>query len=147
MRVPLRDLFKKVFITEDVEVKENAREIVEDGKEESLLEMVKTIHTTYFVPISTAVGKPYSEKWTEKDYLNNVKNFGCNEVFITEITEGLKELRDLRDKSFTYDELVEYAKASIEQYKKLLTLSYRAEKALIDLDAIKKDQGEPSFEC
>jgi hypothetical protein len=135
--VPLCKLFKKK--------KENI-ELTNDN-EEGCLEKIRVVETTYFVPIPTSIGKPYKDKWIDKDYLGNVKNFGCNEVFITEVTELLRELRDLKDKCCTYDEYINFSKDAIQKVKDFLTVSYRAEERLMALDSELKQDEEPNFEC
>lgn len=131
MRVPLCKLLKKIGV--EVEFKDGL------PKKKEVI--------TYFVPIPTSIGKPYKDKWIDKDYLGNVKNFGCNEVFITEVTELLRQLRDLKDKCCTYDEYINFSKDAIQKVKDFLTVSYRAEERLTALDSELKQDEEPNFEC
>ena len=123
------------------------KEEVENVELKSLDKKFEHRKTTYFIPVPSSDGRPYADKWQDKDYLKNVKNFGVNQVFQTEVIEGLKKLRDLRDECHTYDEMIYFSKEAIKLYKEFLSLPYRAEATIATLVNSENQEEDPSFEC
>lgn len=81
-----------------------------------------------YIPV-TGSGKPIEKQMQDRSFLEQVKNFGNNVVFIDIVKSTLDECRNIADEATTPEELKGCNKA-IARIKYLLTLPNRAEKYL-----------------
>ena len=97
-----------------------------------------------FVPVILTGNKNYYEKWQDDNCLRHRIDIGSNEVFVDEVVNCLKNVRDLADNAETPEELKGYRNA-IREIKGLLTLSERAKVVLsekrISEDGCKDEKG------
>ena len=85
----------------------------------------RSVREVVYVPVTLADSRPAAEKWSDEQYLQSVKAFAVNPVFMGEVLAELSALRDQADSAATPDELKGYRKG-IEALKRLLTVGARA---------------------
>jgi len=92
-----------------------------------------------FVPIVGSDTRPYEVRWNSVEYLRSVEGLEENELWIGEIAEGLRRLRDIADRAETPDELKGY-NAGIASLKRLLTLPERAKRQRGQIESMKEQK-------
>lgn len=90
-----------------------------------------------YVPVTLADARPHDQKWDDEAYLQGVKAFGVNEVYVGEVLHELSIVRELADRAATPDEL-KGCRAGIDALKRLLTLAPRAGGHLRGMRAMKE---------
>lgn len=91
---------------------------------------VKTVIVEKPVLVECSDGRPRNAKWEDKEYLRQLRDFGRNTVFMTEVPDVLDKIREKADRATTPDMLKGY-NDSILIVKELLLSPYLAQKALI----------------
>jgi len=99
-------------------------------------EVIKLQEVIKYVPLY-ADDRPYSEKWADKSYLVTLSTLNTNKVFMGEVLNSLKNLRDHADKAETPEEL-KGCNCGIAIIKKLLMVAEIAKQRLRQMEAIEK---------
>jgi hypothetical protein len=84
--------------------------------------------------------RPYTERWQDREYLQQVKGFANNGIFISEVVQTLIEAREAADKAKTPEELAG-CQAGIAAIKRLLTAPARAAILLKQQSDIERETG------
>lgn len=81
------------------------------------------------VPISLPDPRPYEEKWQDKRYLQQVIDNAGGTAWMTEVTEALREMRELADNATSTKELRGLS-MGIKALKAVLMAGERARRVL-----------------
>lgn len=105
----------------------------------------KTKTVTEFIPVPS-YGRA-SDLWKDVAYLAEVKNISSHRVWITEVTEAVRLLRDKADKATTPDELTGYREA-LDIVKKLILLNVVAKAKIerIEYERVLKEQTDDTIQ-
>jgi hypothetical protein len=94
-----------------------------------------------YCPVPSNDIRPFEAKWADREYLENVRAFQGNTIFIDLVARALSNARDQADRAQSPDELKGYV-ACIKEIKWLLTAPFQAKDVIDQLKQIEKTSKE-----